>query len=242
LRLPRRGYEHVTTGLRTQGNGSGTQPRPARLSRALVTGIAALVLLVAGNELKSWHLRSPEGRLLLILLPPLVFLCVAVVFVRAVSSEVEYISRRRGGKGVANTLRMLVTVVGYLVALVGALSLTNYPLTHLLLGASIVGVVVGIAAQQSLGNVFAGFVLLMARPFAVGNHIRVRSGALGGEFYGTVVSMSLTYVTISTGDGILKVPNSSVLSSAVGPCPRPTDGPQSSTGSAPSDRDRTFQR
>src|ERR1700735_5477601 len=63
---------------------------------------------------------------------------------------------------------------------------------------------------------------LLARPFAVGNRVRVRSGALGGEFYGTVISMSLTYVSILTDEGMLKVPNSSLLAAAVGPWDRMT--------------------
>ncbi len=41
-----------------------------------------------------------------------------------------------------------------------------------------------------------------------------------GEFYGTVTSVSLTYVSVLTDDGILKVPNSSVLAAAVGPWDR----------------------
>ena len=61
------------------------------------------------------------------------------------------------------------------------LSMLSIPIGRLLLGGAIAGVVLGVAAQQSLGNVFAGLVLLMARPFAVGNRIRIRSGALGGE-------------------------------------------------------------
>jgi small-conductance mechanosensitive channel len=119
-------------------------------------------------------------------------------------------------------MRMLVTGFGYAIALVGMLSMLSTPIGHLLLVGAIAGVVLGIAAQQSLGNVFAGFVLLLARPFAVGNRIRVRSGALGGEFYGTVTSMSLTYVSVLTDDGMLKVLNSSVLAAAVGPWERST--------------------
>jgi len=103
------------------------------------------------------------------------------------------------------------------VACLVALALLSVPIGHVLLGGAIVGVVLGIAAQQSLGNVFAGLVLLAARPFAVGSLIRVRSGALGGEFHGTVLAMSLTYVSISTPEGKLQVPNSSVLAAAVGP-------------------------
>jgi small conductance mechanosensitive channel len=111
---------------------------------------------------------------------------------------------------------MIVTIAGYLVAATCALGLTRYPLDHLLLGGAIVRVILGIAAQQSLGNVFAGLVLLAARPFKLGHHIRVRSGALAGEFEGTVISMSLTYVTLATSDGPLKVPNSATLAAAVG--------------------------
>lgn len=117
-------------------------------------------------------------------------------------------------------MRMLVTGFGYAIALLGMFSMLSVPVGHLLLGGAIAGVVIGIAAQQSLGNVFAGLVLLVARPFAVGNHIRIRSGALGGEFYGTVTSMSLTYVSVLTDEGMPKVPNSSLLAAAVGPWDR----------------------
>jgi small-conductance mechanosensitive channel len=79
------------------------------------------------------------------------------------------------------------------------------------------GVVLGIAAQQVLGNVFAGAVLLLAHPFGIGDHIRVRSGALGGQFDGVVRGMNLTYVTLRTDEGPLNVPNSGMLAAAVGP-------------------------
>ena len=106
----------------------------------------------------------------------------------------------------------------------------SIPIGHLLLGGAIAGVVLGIAAQQSLGNVFAGLVLLMARPFAVGNRIRIRSGALGGEFYGTVTSMSHTYVSVLTDEGMLKVLDPSLLAAAVGPWDRSTPFRPESTG------------
>jgi hypothetical protein len=53
--------------------------------------------------------------------------------------------------------------------------------------------------------------------------------------------MSLTYVSISTSDGMLQVPNSSVLAAAVGPWhPKADDqspGPAGATATpAPSDR------
>jgi hypothetical protein len=85
----------------------------------------------------------------------------------------------------------------------------------LLVGAGLAGVVLGIAAQQSLGNVFAGIVLVISRPFAIGDHVRIRSGALGGLFDAWIVDLSLTYVTLRTDDGILKIPNAGMLAAGV---------------------------
>ena len=195
-----------------------------RFRQALVTGAGAIVALIAGSAIVPRHAHTAAGRALLDV-PALIFLVLVVVCARSIASEFDDLARWRGGQPAGSALRMLVTGTGYLVALVGMLSMLSISVGHLLLGGAIAGVVLGIAAQQSLGNVFAGFVLLLARPFTLGDHIRIRSGALGGEFYGTVVTMSLTYVSVLTDKGMLQVPNSSLLSSAVGPWPSP-EGPE----------------
>ena len=83
--------------------------------------------------------------------------------------------------------------------------------------------IIGIAAQQSLGNLFAGFVLMFSRPFTVGDWIVLHSGALGGTHDGQVMSIGLTYTVLATKDGPLSLPNSAVLAGASGPRrdPRP---------------------
>jgi small-conductance mechanosensitive channel len=108
--------------------------------------------------------------------------------------------------------------------LLATLGLLSVPIQQLLLGGALTGVIVGIAAQQALGNVFAGLVLLLARPFNVDDAIRIRSGTLGGELLGRVIAVGLTYVTLETADGLLLVPNSVMLASGIGPQPdrRPT--------------------
>jgi len=60
-------------------------------------------------------------------------------------------------------------------------------------------------------------VLLLARPFAVGDSVRMRAGALGGQIEGVVTDIGITYVRLVTDDGNLNVPNSQVLAAAVGP-------------------------
>jgi small-conductance mechanosensitive channel len=211
--------------LRRDGRVSVVDPtrelvhRP-RFRRALATGLGAVLALVVGSSLTSHHAHTIEGRLFLYT-PAAAFLILVVACARSSASELDDLARRRGGQTAGVAMRMLVTGFGYLVALVGTLSMLSVPVGHFLLGGAIAGVVLGIAAQQSLGNVFAGFVLILVRPVSVGGHIRVRSGALGGEFYGTVTSMNLTYVSVLTKEGLLQVPNSSFLSAAVGPWPTP---------------------
>ena len=62
----------------------------------------------------------------------------------------------------------VVSAFGYVIVTFAVLSALKVNLAGLLLGGALTGVVIGIAAQQTLGNFFAGLVLLMIRPFAVG--------------------------------------------------------------------------
>jgi small-conductance mechanosensitive channel len=144
-----------------------------------------------------------------------------VVAVRSAANETARITRPRGGPAVAGVLRLLVTLVGYVLVAVTVLGLLDVPLDRLLLSGAITGVVVGIAAQQSLGNAFAGLVLLFSRPFAVGDYITLRSGALGGQYDGEVSAITLMYTVVQTPEGPMSFPNSGVLSSATGPRPHP---------------------
>jgi small-conductance mechanosensitive channel len=68
------------------------------------------------------------------------------------------------------------------VVFLGTLALLTIPVQQLLVGGALTGVIVGIAAQQPLSNLFAGLVLLITRPLAVGQWVGIHSGALGGPW------------------------------------------------------------
>jgi small-conductance mechanosensitive channel len=105
------------------------------------------------------------------------------------------------------------------------LALVAVPVEQLLVSGAITGVILGIAAQQSLSNVFAGLTLLFSRPFAVGEYITLRNGGLGGQFDGEVAAIGLTFTTLHTEEGPINLPNSAVLAAATGPRPRPDEHP-----------------
>jgi hypothetical protein len=121
------------------------------------------------------------------------------------------------GSAHAGIVRFAVVLAGGLATLILTLQLFNIAVTQLVVGGALTGVLVGIAAQQSLANVFAGIVLLLARPFQVGDQVGIRSGALSGLIEGTVSEVSITYVRLETENGPVHLPNSQVLAAAVGP-------------------------
>ena len=129
----------------------------------------------------------------------------------------------RAGPAHAAIVRYAILIVGAFTTLVITLDLFGVPVGQLVLGGALTSVFVGIAAQQALGNVFAGLVLVFARPFKVGDAIRLRAGALGGTIDGIVTDIGITYVRFDTDGSVMSVPNSQVLNAVVGPIPPEPD-------------------
>jgi small-conductance mechanosensitive channel len=123
----------------------------------------------------------------------------------------------------ASVVRYTLLLFGGVTTLIITLVLFSVPIGQLLIGGALTTVFVGIAAQQALGNVFAGMVLLLAHPFRVGDSVRFQAGALWGQLDGVVIDIGITYVRLDTGGraGVLSIPNSLVLNAIVGPRPAP---------------------
>jgi small conductance mechanosensitive channel len=122
---------------------------------------------------------------------------------------------RRLDPAVAGTVGFVIRLATVAVALIVALSIAGVGPRTLALGGAFTAVIVGLAAQQTLGNVIAGTVLLSARPFRVGDSVRLQGGQIAGQIEGTISSLGLLYTTFATEEGSIMVPNSVVLSVAV---------------------------
>jgi hypothetical protein len=151
-------------------------------------------------------------------------------------NKAREVLERSFGSEHAGVVRFAILVIGAVITVVLTLELFDIAVTQLIVGGVVTSVLLGIAAQQSLANVFAGIVLLMARPFRVGDQIGIRSGALSGLLEGMVSEISITYVRLETPNGPVHIPNSQVLAAAVGPIgalPPPAGAaPQPAQGSA----------
>jgi small-conductance mechanosensitive channel len=128
---------------------------------------------------------------------------------------------RRLDPATAGTVGFLIRLVTMLASVVVALRYAGLTPSQLALGGAFTAVVFGLAAQQTLGNLMAGTVLLSARPFRVGERIRIQGGGLAGSVEGIVASLGLLFTTLAEGEDAIMVPNSVVLSAAIMPLREP---------------------
>ena len=128
---------------------------------------------------------------------------------------------RRFDPGTASTVGFLVQLVTLLVIVVVALRIVDLNPRAIALGGAVTAVVIGLAAQSTLGNVIAGIMLQTSRPFRVGERVRMQGGTLGATVEGTVASQGLIYTTLARGNGTLMVPNNAVLSATIVPLRAP---------------------
>jgi small conductance mechanosensitive channel len=120
------------------------------------------------------------------------------------------------GAGTAGFLIRLFTVAATIVV---ASLFAGLDPRAVAVGGAFTAVIVGLAAQQTLGNLIAGTVLLSARPFRVGERVRLQGSP--GRIEGVVSSLGLLYTTFADGEDQVMVPNSVVLNSAVTPLREP---------------------
>jgi small-conductance mechanosensitive channel len=195
-------------------------PGPVKLSlklqwfKGITAGVVAIAALSLGKAFGQIFNSSTDKKLIA-WGAAVVLLLSGVIAIRHLSRAMNRsVARRRTISAGAN-LGLVATGGGYLILLFSLFAVLGVSLSHLLIGAGLAGIILGIAAQQSLGNIFASIVLLFARPFVVGDDIRIRSGVVG-VIDVEVLGVGLTYVTVRTDDGVLRIPNSVMLASAIG--------------------------
>jgi small conductance mechanosensitive channel len=128
---------------------------------------------------------------------------------------------RRLEPATAGTISFLIRLSFLGVALLVALRTAGLEPRTLAVGGAFTAVILGLAAQNTLGNVLAGLLLLTARPFRVGDRVRFQAGGLAGQVEGVVMSLGLLYVTLAQGEDTIMVPNNVAMSSAVVPLREP---------------------
>lgn len=197
--------------------------RPWKSIIALVLAIAAAVVSHrAHDDLHPWPTTSHLPNETVAYGSAVLFAVFGSVATYGLAGKSRELLEPKAGTSHSGVVRYAVLLIGAFATLAITLALFAVPVAQLVVAGGLTSVFVGIAAQQSLGNVFAGLVLLFARPFVVGEAIRLRAGALGGTLDGTVTEIGITYVRLDTGGSVMAIPNSQVLNAVIGPIP-PTE-------------------
>jgi small conductance mechanosensitive channel len=128
------------------------------------------------------------------------------------------IGRWFGGQGsIDATLRPIVRDSAKwgvrIVALIGALSQLGIETTSIVAVLGAAGLAIGLALQGTLQNIAAGIMLLLLRPFKVGDYI---DGGAGVSVAGTVEEVNLFTTRLTKPDGICEfVPNGALWTNSI---------------------------
>ncbi len=126
---------------------------------------------------------------------------------------------RRMDPATAGTVGFLVRLVAVVGVLAASLRIAGIEPKTLALGGAFTAIIAGLAAQQTLGNLFAGLVLLSSRPFRVGDRINIVGSGL--DHTGVVSSLGLLFTSLDNGEDTIMIPNSTVLNVAITPLREP---------------------
>jgi small conductance mechanosensitive channel len=216
----RSAFESRTQVWREVGLGSEIDPAAARRSKG---GALVLLALIAGvlfcfSERKTlFPGYGLEVRIATVVLLVILGWGLARMLARGFAPALN----RRLEPGTAGTIGFLVRLGTILAMTVVALRIAGLQAGALAVGGGFTAVVFGLAAQQVLGNLLAGLVLVTNRPFRVGERVRLQAGPLAGQLEGVVGQLGLFYTTLVSGADRIMVPNGVLLQAAVTPLREP---------------------
>jgi small conductance mechanosensitive channel len=142
----------------------------------------------------------------------LIFVIIALVLSRLLRSAVHAAMTRQGhlDRTTISFLQQIMTAfiwIAILILYAHLIPVLRSMGTALLAGASVASVVIGLAAQSTLGNLVAGVSITMYRPFRLGDTLQI--AAPTGTEIGVVELISLGYTTLRAPAGhLVVVPNS----------------------------------
>ena len=103
-------------------------------------------------------------------------------------------------------------IVIYVVAVIIALDILGINVMPFVAGAGVLGIAIGFAAKDTLSNLIAGILLIIDRPFEIGDRIEVWSAPANSATWGDVIDIGLRATKIKTTDNIvIVIPNNEIM-------------------------------
>ena len=175
------------------------------LALVLATGSYVIGLLNIPSLAKIFH-----GLFIILFAGPLNHFL--VVTIRYLQVRVSRKTERKIDDIVFDLLIRFSKFIIYTVAIIIALDLLGINVVPFIAGAGVAGVAIGFAAKDTLSNLIAGVLLIIDRPFEVGDRIEVWSAPAGSATWGDVIDIGLRATKIKTTDNIvIIIPNNEIM-------------------------------
>src|SRR3954468_12028600 len=195
---------------------AASRARRARRQLVLVAPLTAAVLYAYAHRVQLFGLDEPIR-----IVAAFVLAALGWWAARDVGRSIGPVMSTRLDVSTAGTVGFLIRLVLLGLTLLVALRIAGLEARSLAVGGAFTAVIIGLAAQTTLGNVLSGLMLISARPFTVGERIRLQAGGIAGQIEGTAIGFGLLYVTFARGEDTILIPNSTVLMSAIVPLKEP---------------------
>lgn len=194
-----------------------TKELPKRIWQQATKGmIPTAVLACVGVYLCNSHGNVREGDIsqrLLAAIGVLLFVLGSTLFLQIITGATTKVLQPYLNTGRTAAFGFFFRLSGFIVILLATLTLVKIPIDKLLLGGAALGVILSVAAQQSLANFFASVVLIVSRPFQVGDELLITAASLGGDYKGRIEDIGLTHTKIRIKNNkLVLLPNATLLS------------------------------
>ncbi len=137
----------------------------------------------------------------------LVILVVGLIIIYSIAWVIRKFLPSRWSKQRKMIINRAVVYTGFVTLLFIIISELSIDLAPIFGAAGVIGIVVGIASQTSIGNIVSGFFLVSEKSFEIGDVIRI------GDKSGVVYGIDLLSIKVKTFDNLLiRIPNQTVIS------------------------------
>lgn len=103
-------------------------------------------------------------------------------------------------------------IIIYTIGILLTLDVLGFNIMPFVAGAGVAGIAIGFAAKDTLSNLIAGILLIIDRPFEVGDRIEVWSAPKNAATWGDVIHIGLRATKIRTTDNIvIIIPNNEIM-------------------------------
>ena len=154
-----------------------------------------------------------------------VFGILAIKIIQKSSSKIlsGYVSEDKAG-----FLRFLLSFTAYFILVLFIFTTLGIDISNIILGATFIGVIFGIAAQSFLSNLLAGFIILFGKPFKIGDRITIVTWQYGllmstyqheaakPGYTGVIKDINMLFTTVLEDSGFtMRAPNNVLMQALI---------------------------